>query len=78
MRFEFRTAVGTFWITVRPEEPDGAVLGIDQITLGTYPTAAAAVADVNAQRTGWERWDTLMEVSAPGDLSKWEQVLEDA
>jgi len=78
MRYEFRTAVGTFWITERPEEPEGAVLGIDQITLGSYPTAARAAADVYAQNTSWERWDTIQEVSGPRDLSEWEEVLEEA
>ncbi|RJR47610.1 MAG: hypothetical protein C4576_09380 [Desulfobacteraceae bacterium] len=76
MRYEFRTVAGIFWITERKSDPDGAVLGIDQITLGSYETAAAAAADVAAQKTGWERWDTLLEVSGPKDLSEWEAIEE--
>ena len=48
-----------------------------QITLGDYETAAAAAADVYAQRTGWERWDLLQENSGPRDLSEWEEVIEE-
>lgn len=77
MRYEFRTMVGTFWITQRADEPEGAVLGIDQITLGSYETAAAAAADVYSQRTGWERWDLLQEISGPRDLNEWEEVIEE-
>jgi len=76
MRYEFRTVAGIFWITDRRSDPDGAVLGIDQITLGSYETASAAAADVAAQKTGWERWDTLLEVSVPGDLDEWEEIEE--
>ncbi len=56
---------------------EGAVLGIDRITLGSYDTAAAAAADVYAQRTGWEEWDMLQDVSGPRDLSEWEEVVEE-
>ena len=76
MRYEIRTTIGSFWITHRKDDPDGAVLGIDQITLGSYETAAEAAADVYAQRTGWERWDLLREVSGPRDLSEWEEIEE--
>lgn len=77
MRYEFRTTVGTFWITQRPWEPDLAVLGIDEITLGAYESAAAAAADVSSQHTGWEEWDNLQEVSKPHDISDWEEAIDE-
>lgn len=74
MHFLYQTASGTFWIKHDPGDPEKFLLGFDDITLGKYDTPEAAARDVYTQQTGWDRWDTLMEVSGPEDLSQWMQV----
>ncbi len=74
MYFRYQTAFGTFWIKPHPNRPDQYLLGFDDIPVGTYATPEEAAQDVYAQNTGWERWDTLMEISGPEHIGEWEQV----
>ena len=74
MHFLYNTAFGTFWIKPDPGDPGKFLLGFDDVTLGKYEAPEAAARDVYAQQTGWDRWDTLMEISGPEDISQWGQV----
>lgn len=73
MDYEFQTSVGVLRIHPDPEERGQVLLSIDNILIGKFESADDAASAVYAQETGWERWDTLREISGPRDLSEWQE-----
>ncbi|MFP3912987.1 MAG: hypothetical protein ACLFUT_13005 [Desulfobacteraceae bacterium] len=74
MYFRYQTAFGTFWIKPDSNREGPYLLGFEDIPIGNYATPEEAAQDVYAQNTGWERWDSLMEISGPEHIGQWEQV----
>jgi len=69
--FTYQTPVGTFWI--HPEPADRVRLRIDGTPLKSSSSAKAAARDVYHRSTGWEAWDTLVDVPAPNSLARWKR-----
>jgi hypothetical protein len=70
--YHLQTTLGTFWIRPHPEFPDRVQLGVNEATIGSFHSPAAAVAAVHAHRTGWADWDGRPELAAPGEVEDWQ------
>lgn len=71
--WHLQTKFGTFWIVDSDGLPETYVLGMDNDTLGVYPTPDKAVQDVQRQETGCLRWDTVPLGRNPPDLNLWRE-----
>lgn len=68
----FHSRVGTFSIA---RNYDGYRLTVNNMDLGTYPSAVAAADDVYMHVTGYWPWDKLDgKADAPSDIYEWEIV----
>jgi hypothetical protein len=67
----YRTDSGVFQIAENPDRPGVYLLSFDGVHLGEYDSPEGAAKDVFIQNTGWDEWDSLLDVSPPPDLSSW-------
>ena len=67
--WHIRTTAGTF--VLRRLLSGEYVLFIDNLALGTYPTATAGTESVYHGSTGYEPWDSRESRESPDDLDSW-------